>query len=46
MRRLIRRAQYALARWWLYRKLDKIGMPRSESTRIVEYVLDSKFPTQ
>jgi hypothetical protein len=35
-----------LARRWMLRKLDKLGMPRSESTRLIDVVLDSKFPTQ
>jgi hypothetical protein len=42
---MLNRVRRALARWWLLRKLDKVGMPRSESTRYVEFVLDSKFPT-
>jgi hypothetical protein len=42
---MLNRFRRWLARRWMLRRLDKIGMPRSESTRLVEYVLDSKFPT-
>lgn len=44
VRQSVHHAQVECARWWLLRKLDRIGMPRSESTRIVGFVLDSKFP--
>jgi hypothetical protein len=44
MRRLINRLRRALARRWMLRRLDKIGLARSESEKLVDYVLDSEFP--
>ena len=34
------------ARKYLYRKLDRIGMPRSESRPLVEYVVATQFPSK
>lgn len=39
-----RRFKRWLARRYLYRKLDRIGMPRSESRPLVEYVIGTQFP--
>lgn len=41
---MFRRIRRALARWWLLRKLDRLGMSRAESEKLVGFVLDSKFP--